>query len=140
MDHIQNRPMDVRSIVAKENVNSLSHAQSSSCEWCRRFSSCIAGISCCTRQTVYFNPEANVGGDLETGVGGMDVDLHIGIEGGGAYAQIGPLVKIPDTGEVDYGVSGKAGYGFGPGYTELSFVSYDDDTSINLKVGGKFQL
>ena len=89
---------------------------------------------------VFFNPEANVGGNLDTGVGGMDVDLHIGIEGGGAYAQIGPLVKIPDTGEVDYGVSGKAGYGFGPGYTELSFVSYDDDTSINLKVGGKFQL
>ena len=89
---------------------------------------------------VYFNPEANVGSDLDTGVGGMDVDLHIGIEGGGAYAQIGPMVKIPDTGEVDYGVSGKAGYGFGPGYTELSFVSYDDDTSINLKVGGKFQL
>ena len=83
---------------------------------------------------------ATKSGDLETGVGGMDVDLHIGIEGGGAYAQIGPLVKIPDTGEVDYGVSGKAGYGFGPGYTELSFVSYDDDTSINLKVGGKFQL
>ena len=48
---------------------------------------------------VYFNPEANVGGNLDTGVGGMDVDLHIGIEGGGAYAQIGPMVKIPDTGE-----------------------------------------
>ncbi len=30
---------------------------------------------------VYFNPEANVGGDLDHGVGGMDVDLHIGIEG-----------------------------------------------------------
>jgi hypothetical protein len=89
---------------------------------------------------VYFNPEANVGSNLDTGVGGMDVDLHIGIEGGGAYAQIGPMVKVPDTGEVDYGISGKAGYGFGPGYTELSFVSYDDDTSINLKVGGKFQL
>ena len=89
---------------------------------------------------VYFNPEANVGSNLDTGVGGMDIDLHLGIEGNGAYAQIGPMIKVPDTGEVDYGVSGKAGYGFGPGYTELSFVSYDDDTSINLKVGGKFQL
>ena len=93
-----------------------------------------------TAAPVYFNPEANVGGDLEQGVGGLDLDLHVGIEGGGAYAQIGPMVKVPDTGEVDYGISGKAGYGFGPGYTELSFVSYDDDTSINLKVGGKFQL
>ena len=89
---------------------------------------------------VYFNPEANVGSNLDTGVGGMDIDLHLGIKSGGAYAQIGPMVKVPDTGEVDYGISGKAGYGFGPGYTELSFVSYDDDTSINLKVGGNFQL
>jgi len=88
----------------------------------------------------YFNPEANVGSNLDTGVGGMDIDLHLGVEGNGAYAQIGPMIKVPDTGEVDYGVSGKAGYGFGPGYTELSFVSYDDDTSINLKVGGKFSL
>ena len=89
---------------------------------------------------VYFNPEANVGSNLDTGVGGMDIDLHLGVESGGAFAQIGPVIKVPDSGEVDYGVSGKAGYGFGPGYTELSFVSYDDDTSINLKVGGKFQL
>ena len=93
-----------------------------------------------TAAPVYFNPEANVGSNLDTGVGGMDIDLHLGVESGGAYAQIGPMVKVPDTGEVDYGVSGKAGYGFGPGYTELSFVSYDDDTTINLKVGGKFQL
>ena len=89
---------------------------------------------------VYFNPEANVGSNLDTGVGGMDIDLHLGVESGGAFAQIGPVIKVPDSGEVDYGVSGKAGYGFGPGYTELSFVSYDDDTTINLKVGGKFQL
>jgi hypothetical protein len=88
----------------------------------------------------YFNPEANVGSNLDTGVGGMDIDLHLGVKGNGAYAQIGPMIKVPDTGEVDYGVSGKAGYGFGPGYTELSFVSYDDDTSINLKVGGNFSL
>ncbi len=89
---------------------------------------------------VYLNPDANDDGNLDTGVGGMDIDLHLGIEGGGAYAQIGPMVKVPDTGEVDYGISGKAGYGFGPGYTEASFVSYDDDTTINLKVGGKFSL
>ena len=89
---------------------------------------------------VYFNPEANVGGNLDTGVGGMDVDLHIGIEGGGAYAQIGPMIKVPDTGEVDYGVSGKAGYNFGAGYSELSFTSIDSDTSFNLKVGKSFDL
>ncbi len=102
--------------------------------------SAVALASPANAAPVYFNPEANVGGDLEQGVGGLDLDLHIGIEGGGAYAQIGPMVKVPDSGEVDYGVSGKAGYGFGSGYTEMSFVSYDDDTSIKLKVGGKFQL
>ena len=37
MDHIQNRPMDERSIVDKENVNPLSNDQNSHCEWCRRF-------------------------------------------------------------------------------------------------------
>ena len=42
-------PWRQRSIVAKENVNSLSHAQSSSCEWCRRFCSSCAGISCRTQ-------------------------------------------------------------------------------------------
>ena len=89
---------------------------------------------------VYFNPEANVGSNLDTGVGGMDIDLHLGIESGGAYAQIGPMVKVPDTGEVDYGISGKAGYGFGPGYTELSFTNMDSDTTFNLKVGGSFDL
>ena len=90
---------------------------------------------------VYFNPEANVGATGSNGVGGADVDLHVGIEGNGAYAQIGPMVRIPDTGtDTEVGISGKAGYGFGPGYTELSFATIDSDTSFNLKVGGKFDL
>ena len=89
----------------------------------------------------YFNPEANVGATGANGVGGADVDLHVGIEGNGAYAQIGPMVRIPDTGtDTEVGISGKAGYGFGPGYTELSFATIDSDTSFNLKVGGKFDL
>ena len=89
----------------------------------------------------YFNPEANGGATGSNGVGGADVDLHVGIEGNGAYAQIGPMVRIPDTGtETEVGISGKAGYGFGPGYTELSFATIDSDTTFNLKVGGKFDL
>ena len=90
---------------------------------------------------VYFNPEANVGASGSDGVGGADLDLHLGIEGNGAYAQIGPMVRIPDSGtDTEVGISGKAGYGFGPGYTELSFATIDSDTSFNLKVGGKFDL
>jgi len=89
----------------------------------------------------YFNPEANVGATGSNGVGGADVDLHLGIEGNGAYAQIGPMIRVPDTGtDTEVGISGKAGYGFGPGYTELSFATIDSDTSFNLKVGGKFDL
>ena len=89
----------------------------------------------------YFNLEANVGATGANGVGGADVDLHVGIEGNGAYAQIGPMVRVPDSGtETEVGISGKAGYGFGPGYTELSFATIDSDTTFNLKVGGKFDL
>ena len=89
----------------------------------------------------YVNPEANVGATGANGVGGADVDLHVGIEGNGAYAQIGPMIRVPDTGtDTEVGISGKAGYGFGPGYTELSFATIDSDTSFNLKVGGKFDL
>ncbi len=90
---------------------------------------------------VFFNPEANIGATGSDGVGGVDVDLHLGIEGNGAYAQIGPMIRVPDTGtDTEIGISGKAGYGFGPGYTELSFATIDSDTSFNLKVGGKFDL
>ena len=70
----------------------------------------------------------------------MDLEgLHIGIEGGWCVRSDRPHGQIPDAGK-RLGVSGKAGYGFGPGYTELSFTNITDDTSINLKVGGKFQL
>ena len=90
---------------------------------------------------VFFNPEANIGATGSNGVGSADVDLHLGIEGNGAYAQIGPMIRVPDTGtETEVGISGKAGYGFGPGYTELSFATIDSDTTFNLKVGGKFDL
>ena len=66
---------------------------------------------------------------------------HIGYEfDNGAYIQVGPAASFPDSGEMeDIEISGKAGMSSGPGYTEVSFVSGDDDTSINLKVGSKFK-
>ena len=87
----------------------------------------------------YFNPEVNVGAD-DNGVGSATAEFHLGLKGDGAYAQIGPMLSVPDTGDTEVGVSGKAGYGFGPGYTELSFSSIDSDTTFNLKVGGSFDL
>ena len=89
---------------------------------------------------VYFNPEVNIGADADDGVGAATAEFHLGVKGDGVYAQIGPLLQIPDTGETEVGVSGKAGYGFGPGYTELSFTNMDSDTTFNLKVGGSFDL
>jgi hypothetical protein len=93
-----------------------------------------------TAAPVYFNPEVNIGADADNGVGAATAEFHLGVKGDGAYAQIGPLLQIPDTGETEVGVSGKAGYGFGPGYTELSFTNMDSDTTFNLKVGGSFDL
>ena len=88
---------------------------------------------------LYFNPEANVGAG-EDGVTGATVDLHLGAKGEGFFAQIGPMVQIPDTGDTEVGISGKAGYNFGAGYSELSFASIDSDTTFNLKVGKSFDL
>lgn len=82
----------------------------------------------------YFNPEANVGAG-EDGVTGATVDLHLGAKGEGFFAQIGPMIQVPDTGDTEVGISGKAGYSFGAGYSELSFSSIDNDTTWNLKVG-----
>ena len=96
MDHIPNRPMDVRSIVGKENVNSSTHAQNSSCEWCRRFSSC-AGISC-TSAGPYVNVENNAGfagGDgLDMDFVGSTTDFHVGIEGGDKLLHMCKLVLL----------------------------------------------
>ena len=92
-----------------------------------------------TAAPVFFNPEVNVGAD-DDGVGSATAEFHLGVKSQGAYAQIGPMLQIPDTGETEVGVSGKAGYGFGPGYTELSFTNMDSDTTFNLKVGGSFDL
>mgnify|MGYP006001366333 CR=1 FL=1 len=73
-----------------------------------------------TAAPVYFNPEVNIGADADNGVGAATAEFHLG--------------------ETEVGVSGKAGYGFGPGYTELSFTNMDSDTTFNLKVGGSFDL
>ena len=85
MDHIQNRPMDERSIVARENVSSLPNDQI--CDWCRRHcGQCIGPLSAIAGP-FYLNPEANVG--AEDGVTGATVDLHIGAKGDG-FGQTAP--------------------------------------------------
>ena len=90
-------------------------------------------------QGFYVNPEINIGVGTETGVGGAVTDLHVGYEfKNGAYAQIGPSLVTPDTGDSEVELSGKAGISGGPIYTEVSFSTGDTETTGNIKVGGRF--
>ena len=88
---------------------------------------------------VYYNPEINIGVGSESGLGAAVVDAHVGYEfENGAYLQAGPSVVVPDQGEVELEVSGKAGISYGPMYGEVSFMTGDDETGVNIKVGGVF--
>ena len=87
----------------------------------------------------FVNPEINIGVGTETGMGGAVTDLHVGYEfKNGAYAQMGPSLVTPDTGDSEVELSGKAGISGGPIYTEVSFSTGDTETTGNIKVGGRF--
>ena len=87
----------------------------------------------------FVNPEINIGVGTETGVGGAVTDLHVGYEfSNGAYAQMGPSLVTPDTGDSEVELSGKAGISGGPIYTEVSFSTGDTETTGNIKIGGRF--
>jgi len=87
----------------------------------------------------FVNPEINIGVGTETGVGGAITDLHVGYEfKNGAYAQMGPSLVTPDTGDSEIELSGKAGISGGPIYTEVSFSTGDTETTGNIKIGGRF--
>ena len=89
-------------------------------------------------QGFYVNPEIIIGVGSETGVGGAVTDLHVGYEfKNGAYAQMGPSLVTPDTGDSEIELSGKAGISGGPLYGEISF-STGDELSLGFKTGAKF--
>ena len=91
------------------------------------------------RSEWYANPEINIGVGTETGVGGAVTDLHVGYEfSNGAYAQFGPSLVTPDTGDSEIELSGKAGISGGPIYTEVSFSTGDTEATGNIKIGGRF--
>ena len=106
MDHIQNRPMDGRSIVAKENVNSLPNDQAS-CFWCHRWCSCL-GPPVCTRRRHYLNPEWN-GGWSGSDFGGAVLDGHVGYELVRSTSRAVLLGCFPDAGDTEVGFSAKTG-------------------------------
>ena len=108
MDHIQNRPMDGRSIVAKENVNPLSNDQNSHCEWSPFLVfSLVLLLSQDSTPTLKFNA------GYQDYLGGT-TDLHVGYEGGdGAYSfylQGGPAIVMPEgVDDTEMELSGKFG-------------------------------
>ena len=83
MDHVQNRPMDVRSIVVKENVNSSSNDQSS-LRVVRRQQ--LRASPALAEGNVYVNPEFNGGSYGDDWLGGT-LNLDVGYEtSSGAYS------------------------------------------------------
>lgn len=91
-----------------------------------------------TAGELYVNPEANFGVGLDSGVGGGIVEGHIGYGfDNGAYVQVGPALLLPDSGENEFEVSGKAGISAGPLYGEVSFIT-GDEVSLGFKTGAKF--
>lgn len=75
---------------------------------------------------------------------GSVLDIGIGYEDGGFYAQIGPSVLWVDGGETEVGFSGKTGVSASvsedlSAYGEVSFAKYEDiDAGYGLKVGTKY--
>ena len=94
-------------------------------------------------ENFYLNPEFNAafsGSDYS----GSVLDIGIGYEDGGFYAQIGPSVLWVDGGETEVGFSGKTGVSASvsedlSAYGEVSFAKYEDiDAGYGLKVGTKY--
>ena len=101
--------------------------------------SAAALVPLSARADVFVNPEINVGVGTESGVGAAVADLHVGYDfNNGAYVQIGPALVIPDSGESELELSGKAGISSGPLYGEVSFMTGEVETGVNIKAGAKF--
>ena len=81
---------------------------------------------------------ADIGTD--SGFGAAIVEGHVGYDfDNGAYVQAGPALLVPDSGETDLEISGKAGISNGPLYGEVSFITGDEFT-VGIKAGAKFSL
>jgi len=86
----------------------------------------------------YVNPELNVGAGMDSGVGSAILETHVGYDfDNGAYIQAGPALLMPDSGEQEVEISGKAGISAGPLYGEVSFMT-GDELGLGFKTGAKF--
>ena len=84
----------------------------------------------------------NNGGYVGSKFQGSVTDFHLGWEGSGYYAEIGPSLFSPDGGESEILLTAKAG-GSVPitnklsGYGEVG-VTFDDTNSYSTKLGVKY--
>ena len=86
----------------------------------------------------YVNPELNVGAGMDSGVGSATLETHVGYDfDNDAYIQAGPALLMPDSGEQEVEISGKAGISAGPLYGEVSFIT-GDELGLGFKTGAKF--
>ena len=103
----------------------------------------VAGTACVLASPAhagefYVNPELNVGAGMDSGVGSATLETHIGYGfDNGAYLQFGPALLMPDSGEQEVEISGKAGISAGPLYGEVSFIT-GDELGLGFKTGAKF--
>jgi hypothetical protein len=101
--------------------------------------SAVLASPAAVKADVYYNPEINIGVGSDSGLGAAVVDAHVGYKfENGAYVQAGPAIILPDQGSTELQVSGKAGMSSGPIYGEVSFMTGDDETGVNIKVGAVF--
>ena len=101
MDHIQNRPMDGRSIVAKGKSDSLQQMIKRLAFGAIAGALALAPLSA-RADGFYLNPEWN-GGWSGSDFGGAVLDGHVGYEAGAFYIQGGPSWLQPDAGETEVG-------------------------------------
>jgi hypothetical protein len=86
----------------------------------------------------YINPELNASAGIDSGTGGATLETHVGYDfDNGAYIQAGPAAVLPDSGENEVELTGKAGISGGPLYGEISF-STGDELNLGFKTGAKF--
>ena len=89
----------------------------------------------------YANPEFNQGWSGASATGGV-LDLHVGLEEGPFYVQLGPALATGG-GTSEWGFTGKAGVSAPVSdnvslYSEISAGKFDgSDTSYGLKLGSK---
>ncbi len=86
----------------------------------------------------YINPELNASAGIDSGTGAATLETHVGYDfDNGAFIQAGPAAVLPDSGENEVELTGKAGISGGPLYGEISF-STGDELSLGFKTGAKF--